>query len=126
MSNWMPWSDSLEREWQEWLSERPPVVQDLAKRFPPYKLYRLKGGGKRVYPRSYNEDGTLRVTVSARFNLVLFERNVFGVEPEDLTECDLPAAGEMLGALATEPGEVDALIDEVDVLIDEIKAKEAS
>lgn len=63
----------------------------------------MKITGHRVFPVSFVEhpDGrvTLTVCVHARFNAIIFERNVFGIDPDDLEECDLPARGEEVGAV---------------------------
>ena len=100
---------------QEWLATRPPVIQELAKLVPPGRLYRLKNAkgelGSRVYVHAYNENGTLTVTVSGEYNLVVFDRDVFGIKPEDLEECDLPSAEERLGTLLTEDKDVHAFLD---------------
>jgi hypothetical protein len=98
--------------WQEWVDSRPPVVKALCERLPPDRLYRLKGGN-RVTLLSYAEDGTLRVLVSGQYSFVTFEREVFGIKPEDLTECDLPTEGELTGALLTEEADVKSFIDEI-------------
>lgn len=98
--------------WQEWVDSRPPEVKALCERFPPDRLYRLKDG-HRVTLLAYAEDGTLRVLVSGQYNFVTFERQVFGIKPEDLTECDLPTADELTGTLLTEDAEVEAFIDEI-------------
>ncbi len=111
MSNWQTWTDEQHQAWAKWLDERPPKVRALAKQFPPYKLFRLKDTHQRVYPSSYNEDGTLCVVVDARFNFVMFERNVFGIKPEDLQECELPSKDEMTGSLCNTEDEVEAVID---------------
>ena len=76
--------------WEEWVSTRPPVVQDLCRRYPPDRLYLLTPPGQRVTLVSYNENGTVNVYVSAQWNCLVFEREVFGVDPNDLEECDLP------------------------------------
>lgn len=89
-------TDAQLREWNQWLNGRPQVIQDLAARFPPWKLFRLKDSGHRVVPYSFNEDGTLTVTVLGKFNFVAFDRNVFGIDPADLDECDLPLPTETL------------------------------
>jgi len=47
----------------------------------------------------YGDDGTIIVTVSGKYNFVMFERNVFGIKPEDLEECDLPSEGEKVGTV---------------------------
>jgi hypothetical protein len=61
----------------------------------------MRSTGQRVFPVSYSEDGTVRVIVSGKYNLVSFEREVFGVEIDDLEECDLPGPDEPLGAILT-------------------------
>lgn len=98
-------------DWTQWVASRPPRVRDAidSKSFAPWKLYRLKSSGHRVLIHSFDEpeDDTLpvtaRVDVLGRFNAVLMERRVFGVLPEDLEECDLPAADEVLGSLGMDP-----------------------
>ncbi len=97
--------------WEEWILERPECIHDLCRRFPPNILYKLNGSGNRVTVCSYNEAGTLTVDVSGEYNSVTFERQVFGVKPEDLTECDLPADDEILGAWFTEDDEILGLIE---------------
>jgi hypothetical protein len=91
-----------ETTWREWVAERPLAVRAVAKRFDPWSLYRLKSSGHRVVICSFDEveDGSvkLQVDVLGRYNSVAFERRVFGVSPDDLEPCDLPAAGEKLGA----------------------------
>lgn len=56
----------------------------------------MRSTGHRVVAISFGEEeGTgrvvMRVAVLARFNPGLtFERQVFGIDPDDLEECDLP------------------------------------
>lgn len=84
----------------EWLSTRPQMIQDMCAKYPPDRLYRMKDTGQRVTLYSYSEDGTVTVTVSGTYNLIAtFERNVFGVDPSSLEECDLPSKDEVLGVL---------------------------
>lgn len=101
MANWKELPPHLQKEWADWLATRPEGIQELAKRFPPWKLFRLNSN--RVYVQSYGEgeDGelTLRVAVDARFGVVTMERTVFGIKPEDLTECDLPDPDEQVGCI---------------------------
>lgn len=66
----------------------------------------MKSTGHRVFPLSYSEDGTVTVAVTGQFNFTVFERQVFGVSPDDLEECDLPTEDEILGAVITEKGQV--------------------
>ena len=37
--------------------------------------------------------------VTGEFNIVAFERSVFGVDPKDLEECDLPGPDDHVGSL---------------------------
>ncbi len=82
----------------EWLKDRPQVIQDMAAQCPPGRLYRLASSGHRVFVRSYSENRTMTVIVSGKYNLVAFERQVFGISPDDLTECELPAPDEPVGS----------------------------
>ena len=87
----------------KWLDSRPEKVRDLILRFPPNKLYRLKSSRHRVTIVAYEErkDGTVgfRVDVRAEFNLLIFERRVFGIDADGLEEAALPRDDELLGAL---------------------------
>jgi len=98
--------------WKKWAAKRPPVIRALAERFDPWTLYRLDGGD-RVHVLSFCEDGTVTVAVTRHFNLVIFERQVFGIHPEQLSECDLPSKDEPTGVLIPEPtGEDFAMVRE--------------
>ena len=95
---------SEQREaWDQWVAERPPEVQKVAGRFNPWTLYRLGSSGHRVQLAAFDEeqDGriTCRVSVDARFNFLTHERVVFGIDPAELTECDLPGPEEPVGNL---------------------------
>ncbi len=99
-----------EQAWAEWVATRPPVVQSLCKRLPPDRLYRLATTGQRVVLHAYNEDGTVTVLVSGLYNRVMLERCVFGISPDDLTECDPPQDPEPIGAVLTEDDEIEEFI----------------
>jgi|ERR1700722_1636063 len=99
--------------WDLWLKSRPEGIRKLCERFPPDRLYRMRSTGQRVTLVSYSEDDTLRVLVSGQYNFVSFEREVFGIKPEDLEECDLPAENALVGAVLTEDVDVEAFIDEI-------------
>jgi hypothetical protein len=77
-----------------WIAARPPAIREMIRRWPPNLLYRLESTGHRVTIHSYFEGGTVTVSVTGTCKLVTFERNVFGVDPATLEECDLPAEGE--------------------------------
>lgn len=91
-----------EGTWQEWVATRPPEIQALCARLRPDRLYLLKTTGQRVAIHSFSEGGTVTVDVLGDFNLVDFETQVFGCNPDDLEECNLPAPNELVGVLLTE------------------------
>lgn len=97
----------------EWLSTRPEIIRTLVARVPPFRLYLLKSSNHRVYPYAYGEDGTLTVIVSGEYNAVIFDRQVFGIDPDDLEECDLPPDDEPLGTILTEDEEVEDYIKQL-------------
>lgn len=107
--NWLDPSPKILGEIEKWLAGRPPIIQKLARDFPPHKLYRLKTGGQRVTISSINENCTFTVSVRADFNLVGATRGVFGIKPEDLEECDLPEDGETVGTANLSVEEVKAI-----------------
>lgn len=92
-----------ERLWKEWLDKPEHAkIRAAAERLDPWTLYRLKTTGQRVYLLAFTDPGgdgkvTCRVGVSGEYNLVTFERDVFGVDPDNLEECDLPGPGEVVG-----------------------------
>lgn len=97
--------------WRRWTADRPPVIREVIERckLDPWTLYRLKTTGQRVFVVGLSEPElttnqevkkvTCRVGVSGEFNLVTFERQVFGVDPDDLEECDLPRPDDQVGTL---------------------------
>jgi hypothetical protein len=103
-------TDDEKKAWEKWLRSRPPIIKELANRFPPNRLYRLKEPGHRVTIRSYCEDGTMTVNVTGKYNLIMFDRNVFGIKPDDLEECDLPKSDERLGTVLTKEEDIQRFI----------------
>lgn len=107
-------TDEERAQYAAWVAERPPTVRAIAERFQPWELYRIKPNGHRVVVLSFGEaeDGsvTLTVLVGGHFNRVMFERQVFGINPDELEPCELPTEGEQLGTLLTHE-EVDENID---------------
>jgi hypothetical protein len=99
--------------WTDWVATRPPEIQEMCKRWPPDRLYRMRDTGQRVTLLSYGEDGTVRVSLTGQYNLVTFDREVFGINPNDLTECDLPKPEELVGTMLTEEAEIEAFVDEI-------------
>lgn len=110
MANYFEPTEENRTKWTAWVAERPPLVRVVAERFFPWKLYRMKSTGHRVtvvsFEDHFDDSVTLKVAVTGRFNLVAFERVVFGVDPDDLEECDLPAEGEPVGSAGLPAREV--------------------
>ena len=121
-------SEEARAGWKAWVAERPDRVRAVAERFEPWRLYHLKSSGHRVVLTSFNEhaDGrvTLRVDVLARFNALAFERNVFGVDPDDLEECDLPAPSEPVGAAIPQEDVQAFTTDQLKAVVEQIRSLE--
>lgn len=111
MAEFITMTPGEQEEYAKWLSDLPPHIQETAKKYPPTRLYRNKETGQRVTIISYENDGTCTVFVAAKFNACAFERRVFGVPMTDLEECDLPGPDEKVGAVLTDPQEIDKFID---------------
>src|ERR1700677_782676 len=119
MANIVDPTPEQEQDWDTWVSERPAAVRETLQRYDlkPWKLYRLKSSGHRVtlYCVDEHADGsapTLKVDVSGRFDVLAFDRRVFGISPDDLVECDLPSETEPLGSVLSHD-EVDQAVDGV-------------
>jgi hypothetical protein len=102
MANRYEPSDDEVSSYDAWTAKAPPAVAALAATYKPWKLYRLKPTGTRVYVYSFLEGKTtgnvrLKVAVSGQYNYIPFECFVGDVQPEDLEECDLPPADEKVG-----------------------------
>ena len=101
MANVIEPTEEKLQEIEEWLKDRPEIIKNLCKQFPPYKLYSLKLDNcdlclnKKVIIHSYHEDGTLTVIVPNDFNIALTTTNISGVFPEQLVECDIPTDNEI-------------------------------
>src|SRR5579862_6161244 len=99
MAHWFTPTEKEKTGYAKWVESRPAMVREVAARFAPWILYRMKSTGHRVLVKSFGEwehGVSLTVVVDGRFNRLAFERNVFGVEPDDLEECDLPPLGEQV------------------------------
>lgn len=66
---------------------------------------------------SYSEDGTMTVDVTGQYNKLTFDRRVFGIQPEDMEECDLPGDQEELGTVLTDRKDIDAFINAIRPII---------
>ena len=55
------------KSWEAWVRTRPPIVREVAERFPPWRLVRLKSTGHRGTIYSYSEDGTVTVIITGQF-----------------------------------------------------------
>ena len=99
MARWTEPTPEQEENWREWVSSRPDSVRKNAERLPPWELFLMKSTGQRVTVYSYSEDGTVTVNVTGEFNAVMFDRQVFGIDPNDLEPCELPPGDDFLGTL---------------------------
>lgn len=95
-----------ERLYREWVASRPEKVRIVVERFDPWSLYRMKSTGHRVTLVSFQEykddEITVMVDVCEEFNLVAFERRVFGIDPDDLELCEPPSSNEHTGVMLDE------------------------
>lgn len=92
-----------------WADDLPPNVREVASSYPHDRLCRIRDGSK-VAILAYATDGTVTIGISSRFNRVFFERQVFGVPPSELTECDLPGPGEPVGLILPDPVQVEQFL----------------
>ncbi len=121
MANWYEPSDLMRAQFRGWAEERPPRIRETIERLQlaPWKLYRLDSdrASHRVYissfgePRDPNAPITVRVMVTGEFNLVAMEREVFGIDPEKLVECELPTKDEPLGSAGLTVEQVRQMMD---------------
>lgn len=112
------WLDAEDRDaaWKEWVASRPSAACRAAgEKVNPWTLYRLKGTDQIVFVVSLFEDGTVKVRVSADFNLILFERDVFGINVDDLEPCEIPK-GTVTGALLSQE-DLNANVDAIRVAV---------
>lgn len=103
-------TEEQKKETAEWLATRPPVIQEMFAKKPPDRLYRIPSG-HRVYVIAYDEDETVRVVVSGKYNAVVFDRQVFGIPLDDLVECDPPGPADVVGTLITDETQVKVFIE---------------
>lgn len=99
-------------EWDAWVASRPPLIRVLARRFPPWSLFRMRDSGHLVHAYSYSEDGTLTVIVGGTFNFVAFPRRVFGIRPDNLEPAELPPAEATVGAVLTRRKDIESFIEQ--------------
>ena len=100
-----------EAAFAKWLKGRPKVIREMAKRCPLNLLYRLKSTGQRATLYSYSENRTVTVNITGEYNAMMFDRRVFGIDIDDLEECDFPASDEPVGTLLTEQADIDSYVD---------------
>jgi len=82
------WDDP---EFKEWFNSKPKKIQELIKKCPPNKQYRIKGGTFPGTIHSYDEEKNGDVSMKVNIHSPLMPRKVFGLKPEHLEEwedCD--------------------------------------
>lgn len=111
MARWTEPNAEQLRMWKDWTAGRPDAVRVVAEQFEPWSLYRMKSTGHRVTVQSFNEGPpvTLTVNVEGAYNLVVFDRSVFGIDPGDLEPCELPPDVEVTGTVISPQGVRDNL-----------------
>ena len=96
-------TDDIRELWREFVESRPEAVRAVACRFNPWTLYRMGSSGHRCTIHSFDEEAggavSMQVNVTGEYNFVMFDRIVFGVDPDTITECDLPSNEEPVGNL---------------------------
>jgi hypothetical protein len=97
MARWMHPDEAALKEFHAWVATKPKVIQDMAAKLDPWTLYRLKDTGHRCQLYAFSEDGTVQVSITGEYNLIEFGRRVFGIDPAELTECELPGPDELVG-----------------------------
>lgn len=68
----MQHSAEVQQQFEAWLQQQTELVQQQARQFPPWKIYRIRAGapyattgpGTEVWIHSYYDDGYLGVSVS--------------------------------------------------------------
>ena len=82
--------DVMNKILDEWLAGRPESIRALADKIKPWCRYRIKATGQHCVLSSYNEYGTVRVTVNGHDDYTINVGNVmqpfyvFGIIPDDL------------------------------------------
>jgi hypothetical protein len=112
MARWMQPTAEQEEALAAWIETRPEIVRNILRRLDFFELFRLKTTGQRVTLHSVHEDGTVTVCITGQHNLIMFDRKVFGIDPDDLEPCELPAPDELLGTAMTQ----DEVKENLDVL----------
>lgn len=78
------WDEEQTQAWAKWLVEHAEV-RELAEKYPPNYIYRLKTTGQLVILRSYCENGEVSIVVPVVLNAwPLATKHVFGINPDDL------------------------------------------
>lgn len=113
MANRFEPTEEQVEHYEQWASSLPTAIaQHVAKRFPPWKLYRMDSG-HRAFIYSVADNGTVTVAVTGEYNKVMFGRRVFGIDPNTLVECELPGPDEELGEVLTSEEDIDKHINEM-------------
>jgi len=103
MAKWIEYDAEDQAGYQEWLKQAPPDVRARIEELGlhPDVLFRMKSTDQRVFVSGFAADGKVTVVILHRYNTHLKDRppldfKVFGVDPHDLVECDLPDGIEII------------------------------
>jgi len=79
------WTEAQQQVWDEWVKTRPECIQKMCASHPADNIYQMKSTKQIVTMISYSEDGTVKVEITNKYvNQVAFDREVFGVDINDL------------------------------------------
>ncbi len=79
-------TDEDRAQLEEWLAERPEVIQCMARAWPPWHCYKMRGSAGHYSIYSYAENET--VTLTHGDDSTLPGVQVFGIKPTSLVLCD--------------------------------------
>lgn len=105
-----------ERAWRKWVGGLPPIARATAAKLDIWTLYRMKDTGQRATIAAIQDDGKVRVDITGQYNMVMFDRSVFGIDPGNLEPCDVPGILERTGVILSDD-EVEANKDILRVII---------
>lgn len=92
MANIVEPTEELQSMFEEWIAgeDMTDEIKAIARKYPPWNLYRLKTTDQKVRTISFSDNGTVRVLVSNKYNFDPTNTEVYGIDPNDLEECDIP------------------------------------
>ena len=97
------------KSFEEWLKTGPLIIQEMAKKYPPNKFYKIRGKGHICTLYSYSENNTVTVDITGDFNKLTIERRVFDINIDDLVETEFDET-QPTGVLFTKEDDIENYI----------------